>query len=80
MKNPLKQDDNSGILIAGLAIGAIAAAAITYLYLKRSAELKAAAQELKAHAKDYLKVKSGRKKKHKSDVDELEPIREHITI
>ncbi len=71
MKNPFHKEDNSNILIAGLALGAIFAGAITYLYLKRKAAIEAEAAELKAHAQDYLKKKEKHAKKIKTDVSEL---------
>ncbi|MFD0763298.1 hypothetical protein ACFQZI_00435 [Mucilaginibacter lutimaris] len=69
MKNPFKKKDNSGILIAGLAIGAMFAGAITYLYIRKQNEIRAAADKLKEHAQDYLKKKA--KKKLKTDLNEL---------
>ncbi|MBK0380386.1 hypothetical protein [Mucilaginibacter segetis] len=75
MKNPFhKHHDNSNKLIAGLALGAIFAGAITYLYIKRKADIEAEAARLKEHAQDYLKEKRQKMKKHKSDVDDLEDI------
>ena len=71
MKNPFHKEDNSNILIAGLALGAIFAGAITYLYIKRKADIEAAAAELKEHAQDYLKKKEKQAKKIKTDVSEL---------
>ncbi|MEB0263234.1 MULTISPECIES: hypothetical protein [unclassified Mucilaginibacter] len=69
MKNPFKKKDNSGVLIAGLAIGAMFAGAITYLYIHKKGEIHAAADELKEHAKNYLKKKV--KKKLKTEVKAL---------
>ncbi|MET3980504.1 LPXTG-motif cell wall-anchored protein [Mucilaginibacter sp. UYP25] len=69
MKNPFKEKDNSGILIAGLAIGAMFAGAITYLYIRKKREINQAADELKEHAKDYLKKKV--KKKLKTEIKAL---------
>ena len=74
MKNPFKKEDNSGILISGLLIGAMFAGAITYLYIKKKRDLKDAADELAEHAQDYLKKKAPKAKKHKTDVKELEAI------
>ncbi|HEK22020.1 MULTISPECIES: hypothetical protein [unclassified Mucilaginibacter] len=71
MKNPFKQEENHGILISGLLIGAMFAGAITYLYIRKKSDLKEAADELKSHAKDYLKKKEGKLKKHKRDIEEL---------
>ena len=71
MKNPFQKEDNSKILIAGLALGAIFAAAITYLYIKRKADIEADAAELKEHAQDYLKKKQKHIKKIKTDVHDL---------
>ncbi|OOQ59047.1 hypothetical protein [Mucilaginibacter pedocola] len=71
MKNPFKKQDNSNKLIAGLALGAVFAGVITYLYIKKKAVIDAEAAELKEHAQDYLKAKAKRIKKLKSDVSEL---------
>ena len=77
MKNPFKKHDNSNLLIAGLALGAIFTGAITYIYIKRKADIDAAAAELKEHAQDYLKKKEKQLKKHKSDVADLADIVHH---
>jgi esterase/lipase len=77
MKNPFHKEDNSNILIAGLALGAIFAGAITYLYIKRKADIDAAAAELKEHAQDYLKEKGKKAKKIKTDISELGDIVHH---
>jgi len=74
MKNPFKKHDSSNKLVAGLALGAIFAGAIVYLYIKRKADIDAAATELKDHAKDYLKEKRKLAKKAKTDVSELADI------
>lgn len=74
MKNPFKKEDNSGILISGLLIGAMFAGAITYLYIRKKRELKEAADELAEHAQDYLKKKEPKIKKHKTDVKDLASI------
>gem|GEM_PF-2602348 len=74
MKNPFKEHDNSNKLIAGLALGAIFAGAIVYLYIKRKADIDAEAAELKEHAQDYLKKKGKQAKKLKTDVSELAEI------
>ncbi|QXV67186.1 hypothetical protein FPZ42_01150 [Mucilaginibacter achroorhodeus] len=71
MKNPFKKEDNHGILISGLLIGAMFAGAITYLYIKKKSELQEAGEDIKEHAKDYLKKKAGKLKKHKSDISDL---------
>lgn len=71
MKNPFQKEENSNGLLAGLALGAIFAGAITYLYIKRKADVEAAAAELKEHAQDYLKEKEKHLKKAKTDVSEL---------
>lgn len=69
MKNPFKKNDNSGLLVAGLAIGAMFAGAITYLYIRKQNEIRAAAYELKEHAQDYLKKKA--KKKLRTEIKDL---------
>jgi cbb3-type cytochrome oxidase subunit 3 len=77
MKNPFKREDNSNILIAGLALGAVFAGAITWLYIKRKQDIDAQAAELKEHAQDYLKKKGKQAKKLKTDVAELGEIIHH---
>jgi len=72
MKNPFKKEERSAALITGLVIGVIATGGLVYVYLKKRAAMKAAAKELKAHAKDYLKAKATKFKKHKSDIEELD--------
>ena len=74
MKNPFKKHDSNTKLVAGLALGAIFAGAIVYLYIKRKADIDEAAAELKDHAKDYLKEKRKQAKKAKTDVSELADI------
>jgi uncharacterized membrane protein YgaE (UPF0421/DUF939 family) len=78
MKNPFAKEDNSGILISGLLIGAMFAGAITYLFIKKKSDLKDAADEVKSHAKDYLKKKEAKLKKHKSDIGDLNEIADHL--
>jgi hypothetical protein len=73
MKNPFKKEDSNAALVALIAIGAIAAGAITYLYLKRKSIVKRRKDEAKEHAGDYLKPHN-RKKKRTTDVHELEQI------
>jgi hypothetical protein len=68
MKNPFKKHNNSGKLLAGLALGAAFAGAIVYLYIKRKTDIDAAAAELKENAKNYLKEKRKKAKKLKADV------------
>lgn len=77
MKNPFKHEDNSFKLVAGLTLGAIFAGAITYLYIKRKADIEDAAKELKDHAQDYLKKKEKQAKKLKSNVSDLADIIHH---
>jgi hypothetical protein len=77
MKNPFHKEDHSVKLIAGLALGAIFAGAITYLYIKRKADIEDTAAELKEHAKDYLKKKEKFAKKVKTDVNDLADIIHH---
>ncbi len=74
MKNPFIREDSSAGLIAGLAIGAIAAGGAVYLYFKKRKEMAEAAAYAKEHALDYLKQKAPHFKKHKSDVQDLESI------
>jgi ABC-type nickel/cobalt efflux system permease component RcnA len=76
MKNPFKQEDNSALWISASIAGALAAAAGIWFYLrgKRAAEEEARRHE---HAQDYLKDKKMHKKKHKTDVHELEDLIQH---
>ena len=70
MKNLFKKDHSGSSLIAYAALGAIAAGAITYLYLKRKASLKFIEQQTTAHAGDYLK-RGHSKKRRTTDVHDL---------
>ena len=71
MKNPFKRHNNSGKLVAGLALGAAFAGAIVYLYIKRKADIDAAAADLKKHAQDYLKGKRKQVKKLRTGARKL---------
>ena len=78
MKNPFKQEDNSGLLIGTLILTAAAVGTATYYYVKRRRELAEAAAQLKEHATDYLKEKAKKaKKKQKTDVHELQNLVKH---
>ena len=76
MKNPFNKEDHSGLIIGAVIAGALAAGAGIWFYLrgKRAAEEEAYRHE---HAQDYLKAKKKNKKKHKSDVEELENLVHH---
>ena len=76
MNNPFKKDDSPGALIAYVALGAIAAGAITYLYLKRKAALKYIEQQRKEYAGDYLK-RDHHIKRRTTDVHDLGKIVGH---
>lgn len=72
MKNPFRTNHPNTGLIAGLAIGVMATGGLAYLYLQKKSALKASADELKERAQNYLKAKTAKMKKHKSDVEELD--------
>jgi LPXTG-motif cell wall-anchored protein len=74
MKNPFQREDSNTGLFAGLAIGAIFAGGIAYLYYKRKKEMAEIEAYKKEHAADYLEEKAPRPKRHKSDIDELHTI------
>jgi len=69
MKNPFVHKSNSGLWTAGFAFGALAAGALTWLYFK-SKETDEPTEHLEA---PYHK-QPDKKKKHKTDVDELHTI------
>jgi len=73
MKNPFIKENNSGMWIAGLGIGIIAAGAAAYYWVKNNGETEAIT-EGRPHANDYLINRSGKMKKHKSDVNDLAEI------
>ena len=73
MKNPFIKENNSGMWIAGLGIGLVAAGAAAYYWVKN----KSQSEEMfnsNHHATDYLTNRNGGMKKHKSDISELAPI------
>lgn len=76
MKNPFHKENNTGLIVGAIVAGALAAGAGIWFYLrgKRAAEAEAYRLE---HAQDYLKKKFKKKKKHKTDVNELEGIVQH---
>lgn len=79
MKNPFEKEDNSNVLIAAALVGAIAAGTITYLYLvKKGAafrkKMNDKAEEGKEKAAEYLKAKTRKLKKQKTDLHELESL------
>lgn len=76
MKNPFKQQDYTGLLIAAAITGTLAAGAGIWFYLrgKRAAEAEAYRHQ---HAQDYLANKRQGKKKHKTDIGELADIVHH---
>lgn len=79
MKNPFVKEDNSGITIAAVAIGAIAAGAIAYLYATKKGfafrkKLSSKSDAVKEHATDYLQHKAPKLKKKTTDLHEIEAI------
>jgi hypothetical protein len=75
MKNPFIKRENNGAWIAALALGAITVGTTTYFYFKRRNEAAAAENERKEHAGDYLKTP--KKKKQKTDLQELQNLAEN---
>jgi hypothetical protein len=79
MKNPFVKEDNNSLVIAAVAIGAIAAGAITYLYATKKGfafgkKLADAAGEGRNKAADYLEKKTAKLKKKTTDLREIEDI------
>lgn len=76
MKNPFNKQDHSGLIIGAIIMGALAAGAGIWFYLrgKRDAEENTYNYD---HAQDYLEGKHKKKKKHKTDVSELGDIVHH---
>jgi hypothetical protein len=70
MKNPFETQNKTGMWIAGLGIGLVAAGAAAYYWVKNSGETEAI-NEGRPHPTDYLANRNGSTKKHKSDVSEL---------
>ncbi len=70
MKNLFVKHNNTGMWIAGLGIGLVAAGAAAYYWVKNSGESEAMI-EGRPHPTDYLANRNGSMKKHKSDVSEL---------
>jgi hypothetical protein len=78
MKNPFVEQNNIGMWLA-IGAGAIAAGTSAAYYLfKRNNLLPETATGTENHATDYLKNRLGRKKKHKSDIEELPAIAHHL--
>jgi hypothetical protein len=78
MKNPFVKEDNS-LIIAAVAIGAIAAGAIAYLYTSKKGfsfreKLSGKRKEVKEHATDYLTKKAPKLKKKTTDLHDIEEI------
>lgn len=78
MKNPFVKEDNS-LVIAAVAIGAIAAGAIAYLYTSKKRfsfreKLTNIAKQGKRNKTDYLKNKTHKLKKKTTDLHDIEDI------
>ncbi len=69
MKNPFAKPDTSGLWIAAIAVSALAAGAITWLYFKKT-EAEKAFEPVKH---PFEKKKHG-KKKARTDIHELHTI------
>ncbi|MET3981608.1 hypothetical protein ABIB62_004224 [Mucilaginibacter sp. UYP25] len=60
MEDPLKKDNKKGLLIIGVALGALVAGAAKYFYSRNKSEIDTVAAELTDHATDYLQKKRNR--------------------
>ena len=60
MKDPFKKENKKGLLIVGVALGALVAGAARYFYKRNKSEIDAATGELTDQAKDYLQKKRNR--------------------
>jgi membrane protein DedA with SNARE-associated domain len=79
MKNPFVKEDDSSLVIVAVAVGAILAGAIAYLYTQKNGnpfvnKVADVAEEVNEHATDYLKKKSHHLKKKTTDLHEIEDI------
>ncbi|SCW87271.1 MULTISPECIES: hypothetical protein [unclassified Mucilaginibacter] len=76
MKNLFAQKNNTGLWITAGITGVLAAGAGIWFYFrgKKSDETAGSQQE---HVQDYLEAKHPKKKKHKTDVDELADLVHH---
>ncbi|MFD1256731.1 YtxH domain-containing protein [Mucilaginibacter terrae] len=79
MKNPFVKEDHSGVTIAAVAVGAITAGAIAYLYATKKGfafrkKLSGKSKEVKEHATDYLQHKAPKLKKKVTDLHDIEVI------
>lgn len=60
MENPLKKDNKKGLLIIGVALGALVAGVAKYFYSRNKSEVDSVAGELKDNTIDYLQKKRNR--------------------
>ena len=60
MENPLKKENKKGLLIVGIALGALVAGAARYFYKRNKDEIDTVTGELTDQAKDYLQKKRNR--------------------
>ena len=79
MKNPLVKEDDTSLVIVAVAVGAILAGAISYLYATKTGfsfrkKVADVAEEGKEHATDYLEKKNHHLKKKKTGLHEIEEI------
>jgi len=78
MKNPFVKESHTGSVIAVVAIGAIAAGAIAYLYVTKQGfafrkKLSSTVKEKKS-TQDYLEKKTHQLKKKTTDLHEIQDI------
>ncbi len=60
MENPFKKDNKKGLLIVGVALGALVAGAARYFYSRKKGEIDAVTGEFINNAKDHLQKKRNR--------------------
>jgi phage-related minor tail protein len=82
MKNPFVKDNDNSLVIAAVAIGALAAGAIAYLYATKKGfafrkKLSNTAEEGHEKATEYLEKKARKLKKKTTDLHHLEGIVSH---
>jgi gas vesicle protein len=79
MKNSFQKEDSNSLIIVAVAIGAIAAGAITYLFATKKGftfrkKLTSDAEEGHEKATQYLQKKARKLKKKTTDFHEIEEI------
>ncbi|WP_345952400.1 YtxH domain-containing protein [Mucilaginibacter sp. PAMB04168] len=79
MKNLFVKENDNSLVIAAVAVGAIAAGAIAYLYATKKGysfrkKLSNVAEGAKDHSTDYLEKKNTKRKRKTTDLHEIEQI------